>query len=109
MIEIKIRKDKTERRIAVEAKGHAETAQGQSLLCAAISSQMLGFSKAVAAMEKNKILSGTIRVDYGDGVVDVKLATAKDYKRVERYLTPVEAAIDAYVGTFPDSIRVERF
>ena len=65
--------------------------------------------KAVAAMEKNKILSGTIRVDYGDGVVDVKLATAKDYKRVERYLTPVEAAIDAYVGAFPDSIRVERF
>lgn len=107
MIEIKILKDKTARRIAVEAKGHAETAQGQSLLCAAISSQMLGYSKAVAAMG-NKILDGIIRVQYGDGIVDVKLATAKDYKRVERYLTPVEAAIDAYAGSFPDSLRIER-
>jgi hypothetical protein len=48
-------------------------------------------------------------VQYGDGIVDVKLATAKDYKRVERYLTPVEAAIDAYAGSFPDSIRAERY
>lgn len=109
MIEITIEKNKEERRIIVEAKGHAETApQGQDLICAAVSSQMLGFSRAVAAMDKKQIVGGKISVNFGDGVVDVTLATAKDYKRVERYLVPVEAALNAYGQAFPDSIRVQR-
>ena len=53
--------------------------------------------------------NGKITMKVGDVTYKTtKLATAKDYKRVERYLTPVEAAIDAYAGSFPDSLRVER-
>lgn len=93
----------------VEAKGHAETApQGQDLICAAVSSQMLGFSRAVAAMDKRRIVGGKISVNFGDGVVDVTLATSKDYKRVEMYLVPVEAALTAYEEAFPNSLRIWR-
>lgn len=110
MIEITIIKDRPSRRIALKAKGHAQTApQGADLLCAAVSSQVMGFSRVVASMRKGCVKSGEIRVEFGDGVVDVVLATHKDYKRVESYLAPVEAAIAAYEGAFPDSIRVERF
>lgn len=109
MIEITIIKDRPSRRIALTAKGHAETApQGADLLCAAVSSQVMGFSRAVASMRKGCVKSGEIRVEFGDGTVDVALATAKDYKRVETYLVPIEAAIAAYESSFPDSIRVER-
>ena len=107
MIEIKILKDRKTRRICVEAKVHANTApQGEDLLCAAVSSQVLGFSKAVSAMGKDRIKSGRICVEFGDGVVDVTLTKAKDYKRVEAYLEPVEAALFAYELSFPESLRV---
>ena len=108
MIEITIVKHKPTRRIILEAKGHAETApKGQDLLCAAVSSQMLGFSKAVSAMDKRKIVGGKISVNFGDGVVDVTLFTPKAYKEVEWYLTPVEAALRAYEAAFPDQLRID--
>lgn len=107
MIEIQIVKNPRERRVSLEAKGHALAApEGQDLLCAAVSSQVLGFSRAVSAMGKERIKSGRIRVEFGDGVVDVTLATAKDYKRVEAYLAPVEAALFAYERSFPEFLRV---
>ena len=107
MIEIVIQKNRADRRIIVEAKGHAETApQGQDLICAAVSSQMLGFSRAVSAMDKSRIVGGRISVNFGDGIVDVTMATAKDYKRVKRYLVPVEAALTAYESAFPESLRI---
>ncbi len=109
MIEIVIHKNKAERRIILEAKGHAETApQGQDLICAAVSSQVLGFSRAVSAMDKSRIVGGRISVNFGDGIVDVTLATVKAYKRVAGYLVPVEQALSAYESAFPDAVRITR-
>ena len=108
MIEIRIIKNPRDRRVCLEAKGHALTApEGQDLLCAAVSSQVLGFSRAVAAMDERKIVGGKISVNFGDGVVDVTLASSKAYKQVERYLTPVEAALEAYEAAYPDHVQID--
>lgn len=109
MIEIHIVKNPRDRRVCLEARGHALTApEGQDLLCAAVSSQVLGFSKAVSAMGKDRIKSGRICVEFGDGVVDVTLTTVKAYKRVAGYLVPVEQALSAYESAFPDAVRITR-
>ena len=108
MIEIKILKDRKTRRICVEAKGHANTApQGQDMLCAAVSSQILGISLAVAEMDKRRPIKGIVDIGFGEGIVDVIMATGKDFKRMENYLVPAEAVFDVYEESYPDSIRVE--
>lgn len=108
MIEIKILKDRKTRRICVEARGHANTApQGEDMLCAAVSSQLLGISLAVAEMDKRRPLKGTVNIGFGEGIVDVIMATGKDFKRMENYLVPAEAVFDVYEESYPDSIRVE--
>lgn len=93
----------------IEAKGHAETApEGKDLLCAAVSSQMMGFARAVKAVGEPRIKSGKICVDFGDGVVDVIAATGKVYKKIETYLVPVEEALEAYKKAFPEAIKILR-
>ncbi len=108
MIEIKILKDRKARRICVEAKGHANTApMGEDMLCAAVSSQLLGISLAVAEMDKRRPIKGTVNIGFGEGIVDVIMATGKDFKRMENYLVPAEAVFDVYEESYPDCIRVE--
>lgn len=107
MIDIKIIKNRRGRRICVEAKGHAETApKGQDLLCAAVSSQMLGLSLAVSELDGRRIVGGTVDVGFGEGIVDVTLAKGRDYRTVEKYVTPAEAVFEAYEEYYPDAIRV---
>ena len=107
MIEIKILKDKKNRRICVEAKGHANTApQGQDMLCAAVSSQLLGISLAVAEMDKRRPIKGTVNIGFGEGIVDVIMATGKDFKLMNNYLVPAEAVFAVYEDSYPDSISM---
>lgn len=77
------------------------------MLCAAVSSQILGISLAVAEMDKRRPIKGIVNIGFGEGIVDVIMATGKDFKRMENYLVPAEAVFDVYEESYPDSIRVE--
>ena len=80
------------------------------MLCAAVSSQLLGISLAVAEMDKSrpiKGIKGTVNIGFGEGIVDVIMATGKDFKLMENYLVPAEAVFAVYEDAYPDSIRVE--
>ena len=77
------------------------------MLCAAVSSQILGISLAVAEMDKRRPIKGIVDIGFGEGIVDVIMATGKDFKRMENYLVPAESVFDVYEEAYPDSIRVE--
>ncbi|MBQ3507385.1 MAG: ribosomal-processing cysteine protease Prp [Clostridia bacterium] len=105
MIEIYIVKRKAERSILLEATGHAAP-EGNSEICAAVSSLVYGYAKVVADTEKRYFKQATVDVRPGRGTVYTVSDDDKRYKLMLAALSPVEAALTQLAEKHPEAIQV---
>ena len=104
MIEIYIVKRKAERSILLEATGHAAP-EGNSEICAAVSSLVYGYAKVVADTEKRYFKQATVDVRPGSGTVYTVSDDDKRYKLMLAALSPVEAALTQLAEKHPEAIQ----
>lgn len=105
MIEIYIVKRKAERSILLEATGHAAP-EGNSEICAAVSSLVYGYAKVVADTDKRYFKQATVDVRPGSGTVYTVSDDDKRYKLMLAALSPVEAALTQLAEKHPEAIQV---
>lgn len=105
MIEIYIVKRKAERSILLEATGHAAP-EGNSEICAAVSSLVYGYAKVVADTEKRYFKQATVDVRPGSGTVYTVSDDDKRYKLMLAALSPVEASLRQLAEKHPEAIQV---
>lgn len=105
MIEIYIVKRKAERSILLEATGHAAP-EGNSEICAAVSSLVYGYAKVVADTDKRYFKQATVDVRPGSGTVYTVSEDDKRYKLMLAALSPVEAALTQLAEKHPEAIQV---
>lgn len=98
-------KRKAERSILLEATGHAAP-EGNSEICAAVSSLVYGYAKVVADTEKRYFKQATVDVRPGSGMVYTASIDDKRYKLMLATLSPVEAALTQLAEKHPEAIQV---
>lgn len=98
-------KRKDERSILLEATGHAAP-EGNSEICAAVSSLVYGYAKVVADTEKRYFKQATVDVRPGSGMVYTASIDDKRYKLMLATLSPVEAALTQLAEKHPEAIQV---
>lgn len=98
-------KRKAERSILLEATGHAAP-EGNSEICAAVSSLVYGYAKVVADTEKRYFKQATVDVRPGSGMVYTASIDDKRYKLMLAALSPVEAALTQLAEKHPEAIQV---
>lgn len=105
MIEIYIVKRKAERSILLEATGHAAP-EGNSEICAAVSSLVYGYAKVVADTDKRYFKQATVDVRPGSGTVYTVSIDDKRYKLMLAALSPVEAALGQLAEKHPEAVQM---
>lgn len=109
MIDVAIRKSKAERSILLEATGHAAP-EGNSEICAAVSSLVYGYAKVVANLSANTgrryLKQAKVDVRPGSGTVYTVSDDDKRYKLMLAALSPVEAALTQLAEKHPEAIQV---
>lgn len=105
MIEIYIVKRKAERSILLEATGHAAP-EGNSEICAAVSSLVYGYAKVVADTDKRHFKQATVDVRPGSGTVYTASIDDKRYKLMLAALSPVEAALGQLAEKHPEAVQM---
>lgn len=98
-------KRKAERSILLEATGHAAP-EGNSEICAAVSSLVYGYAKVVADTDKRYFKQATVDVRPGSGTVYTASIDDKRYNLMLAALSPVEAAITQLAEKNPEAIQV---
>lgn len=98
-------KRKDERSILLEATGHAAP-EGNSEICAAVSSLVYGYAKVVADTDKRYFRQATVDVRPGSGTVYTVSIDDKRYKLMLAALSPVEAALTQLAEKHPETIQI---
>lgn len=110
MTVVNITKDPERLRVCLTATGHAETAtKGEDLLCASISVLVFGFAKEISKIDGKHVKKRIVLADDSapaDATVDVICNDERTYKRVEYNLAPVERALEALHGIYPDNLKL---
>lgn len=107
MIEIYIVKRKAERSILLEATGHAAP-EGNSEICAAVSSLVYGYAKVVADTNRRHLKQATVDVRPGSGTVYTVSDDDKRYKLMLAALSPVEAALAQLAAKHPEVVTMKK-